>query len=101
MRLSDGRDVRRYQDHVRRRHVAELGAGLDQARGAEERGSSDLGESWVPQQLPSTQSSEVTAVSVPQGVPVPLESVPSSPRKTSETLRRSQRQKKAPNRLNL
>ncbi|XP_056118298.1 uncharacterized protein K02A2.6-like [Rhinichthys klamathensis goyatoka] len=84
VRLSDGRDVRRHQDHVRSRHVEEQQECEDQVERAEKR-----------------ENSDVTAVSVPLGALVPPGSVPTVPEETSETLRRSGRQKKAPNRLNL
>ncbi len=41
------------------------------------------------------------AVPVPLGAPVSLDSLPNFPEKTAETLRRPERQKKAPKRLNL
>ncbi len=100
-RLSDGWEVRHYQDHLRSRPATEQWGGLDQAGGSENMGSSGLEEEWSSQQLTPAKSSEEMAVPVPLGAPVALDSVPNFPEKTAETLRRSERQNKAPKRLNL
>uniref|UniRef100_A0A8C1UFQ7 Integrase catalytic domain-containing protein n=1 Tax=Cyprinus carpio TaxID=7962 RepID=A0A8C1UFQ7_CYPCA len=54
-----------------------------------------------PQQLPSTQSLEGTVVQVPVETPLSQDSVPTPLGESAETVRRSKRQKKAPQRLNL
>ncbi len=101
VRLSDGREVRRHQDHLRSHPATEQWGCVDQAGGSDNMGSSGLEEAQSSQQLPPAQSSEEMTVPVPLRAPVPLDSVPNFPEKTVETLRRSERQKKAPKRLNL
>lgn len=79
-KLLDGWDVRRHQDHLRSHPATEQWGCFDQAEGSENKGSSESEEIRVPQRLPvATQNSEKTAVPVPLGAPVPLDTVPTSP----------------------
>lgn len=80
-----GKDVRRHQDHLRRRPTKEQWGCFDQVGGSRNEGSSTSVETGAPQQLPPTQSSEEMVVPVPLEAPVPLGSVPTSHEKTIET----------------
>nr|XP_055046280.1 LOW QUALITY PROTEIN: uncharacterized protein K02A2.6-like [Misgurnus anguillicaudatus] len=100
VKVSDGRCMRRHKDHVRLRQTTETGPRAPfQVTSSEE--SSVLGEVEFPQQQTSTQNAEGASVSAQSEAALPQDSVPGCSGQTLETFRRSERQRKAPSRLNL